>query len=42
MMRPDDEFYLWMAVKIIGLGIVVSTLHNVLGLIAGQSHFWDF
>jgi len=42
MMRPDDEFYLWMAVKIIGLGILVMTLHNVLELIARQSHFWEF
>lgn len=41
-MRPDEEFYLWMAVKIVGLGIVVSVLHNVLKLVVGQGHFGEF
>ena len=42
MMRPDHEFYLWMAMKIVGLGIVVSVLHNVLKLVVSQSHFLEF
>ncbi len=41
-MRPDHEFYLWLAMKIVGLGIVVSVLHKVLKLIVSQSHFWEF
>ena len=42
MMPPDFEFYLAMAIKIVGLAIVVITLHNVLKLIVAQSHFWEF
>lgn len=41
-MPPDFEFYLEMAVKIVGLAIVVITLHNVLKLLVSQGHFWQF
>jgi hypothetical protein len=39
MIPPDWEFFLIFAVKIVGLGIVVIVLHNVLKLIVGQGHF---
>lgn len=39
MIPPDWEFFLIFAVKIVGLGIVVIVLHNVLKLIIGQGHF---
>lgn len=42
MMPPDQEFYLLLAVKIVGLAILASVLHNVLELIMRQSHFWEF
>lgn len=42
MFPPDFELFIIMAAKIVGLGIVVITLHNVLKLILSQSHFLDF
>jgi len=39
MMPPDWEFFLSFAVRLVGLGIVVIVLHNVLKLLLGQSHF---
>lgn len=39
MMPPDWEFFLGFAVRLVGLGIVVIVLHNVLKLLLGQSHF---
>lgn len=39
MIPPDWEFFLGFAVRIVGLGIVVIVLHNVLKLLIGQSHF---
>lgn len=42
MFPPDFELFIIMAVKIVGLGIVVITLHNVLKLLVSQGHFWQF
>lgn len=39
MMPPDWEFFLFFAIRIVGLGIVVITFHNVLKLLLSQSHF---
>lgn len=39
LMPPDWEFFLAFAVRLVGLGIVVIVLHNVLKLLLGQSHF---
>lgn len=42
MMPPDFEFFLGFAVRIVGLGIVVMVLHNVLKILVGQGHFGGF
>ena len=39
MMPPDWEFFLFFAIRLVGLGVVVIVLHNVLKLLLGQSHF---
>lgn len=39
MLPPDLEFFLFFAIRLVGLGIVVICLHNVLKLLLGQSHF---
>jgi hypothetical protein len=39
MLPPDWEFFLFFAIRLVGLGIVVISLHNVLKLLLGQSHF---
>jgi hypothetical protein len=41
-MPPDWEFFLHFAVRIVGLGIVVIVLHNVLKLLVSQAHFSQF
>jgi hypothetical protein len=41
-MPPDWEFFLQFAVRIVGLGIVVIVLHNVLKLLVSQAHFSQF
>ena len=38
-MPPDWEFFLGFVIRLVGLGIVVIVLHNVLKLMFGQSHF---
>lgn len=39
MLPPDWEFFLFFTIRLVGLGIVVISLHNVLKLLLGQSHF---
>ncbi len=36
MMHPD---FMEFVLKLVGLGIVVMSLHNVLKVLLGQSHF---
>ncbi len=39
MMPPDWEFFLQSALKIVGAGICVIALHNVLKFLMVQTHF---
>jgi len=41
-MPPDWEFFVQMALRIVGLGVVVLVLHNVLKLLVSQAHFSQF
>lgn len=41
-MPPDWEFYVQMALRIVGLGTVVLVLHNVLKLIVSYAEFSSF
>ena len=41
-MPPDWEIFVKMALRIVGLGIVVIVLHNVLKLLVSQAHFSQF
>ena len=41
-MPPDWEILLYFAIRIVGLGVVVLVLHNVLKLLVSQAHFSQF
>lgn len=39
MMPPDWEFFMDFVLRLVALGIVVISLHNLLKILIGQSHF---
>lgn len=41
MMPPDWELFVYYALRIVALGIVVLSLHNMLKVVLA-ARFWDF